>query len=122
MGLSLGGKFHGAPVSTFPIVPCMERGAVMKRRLTCRDIALAALAGFFVSFAMFFFAVLFPSDLLFQAQLIVGTTEYPTTYNTFLLNQQFQAATVALGSFWFWTGVSITGFFLMLFFLRCMRM
>lgn len=87
-----------------------------------QGIVLAALAGFFLSFALFFFAILFPLDVLFQAQLlIVGPQEYPTTMNMLVLNKQFQVATAALASFWFWTAVIIMSFFMSWWLLRCFR-
>lgn len=100
----------------------MSHPAGPKRQLTYRDIALAAVGGFFLSFAVFFFAVLFPSSILFRAQLLVQgpVGEYPMSYHV-LVNDQFQKATTALASFWFWTAVLVTGFFTSFWLLRSFR-
>jgi len=90
--------------------------------LRCRDIVLAAAAGFVLGFAVLFFAILFPADVIFQAQLLVrGPVEgYPVGYSA-VVNERFQAATIALMSFWFWTAVALTSVLLTWWLLRCFR-
>lgn len=97
-----------------------ERNA--RRPLTRQDIALAATAGFVISFTVFFFAILFfPSDILFQAQLLMGGPTAYQSINVLVMNEQFQVATAALGSFWFWIAVMIASIVMSWWLLRSLR-
>ena len=98
----------------------------MERHVRSRDILLAALAGFFVSFTIFFFGTLFPSDVLFRAQLLLGDPgelrrEFPGLVEIAGQREQVHSATHALVSVWWWIAVVMTGFFFTLFFVRVLR-
>ena len=91
-----------------------------------RDILLAALSGFFVSFTIFFFGTLFPSDILFRAQVLLGDPgelrrEFPGLVELAGQRESVHRATHALVSVWWWIAVAMTGFFFTLLFLRVLR-
>src|SRR3989344_9382011 len=73
---------------------------------------LAILCGFALAFALLLsltITVPLVGDILIGG--VAMDREHPTVINAAMQNEEFRKGVLALGSFWFWTGVTIFGMF-----------